>query len=264
VKKPEPLGLINDVTRRQWLLRLGEVVALAGVSGLVPEASTLLFAAQEGQAALPPGLYLPSSDELVHALSAAHKPFTPPVGSETDYAVPVTGNYTPQFFSADEFQVVTRMAEILLGNIDATALAQATQWIDLYVQSSKAVLEAAQNLDPLHRAVAVAYFGESSVKELETADPQRVAREGLAALSKFCSQNAGQEFLKMDTNQQIEVLRAASTSEDLALRKFFVLIREQAIRGYYTSAAGLHELDYKGNAFYGECPGCEVADKNGQ
>jgi hypothetical protein len=264
VNKPEPFGVINDLTRRQWLLRLGEMVALAGVSGLAPDASTLLFAAQEGQTELPPGLYIPSSDALVHALSAAHKPFTPPAGSETDYDVPGTGTFTPQFFSADEFQIITRMAGILLGSLDPKALQQATQWIDLYVHSSKAVLEAAQNLDPLHRAVAVAYFGESSVKELETANPQLVAREGLTALSKFCSQKYGQDFLTLEADQQTEVLRAVSTSEDVALHKFFELIREQAIRGYYTSAEGLRELDYKGNAFYGECPGCEIADKNGQ
>lgn len=258
------VGLINDITRRQWLLRLGEVVALAGVSGLVPDASTLLFASQEGQTELPPGLYIPSSDALVHALSTGHKPFTPPAGSETDYAIPVMGSFTPQFFSAEEFRVITRLSEILLGNVDATTLAQTAQWIDLYVHSSKAVLETAQNLDPLHRALAVAYFGESSVKELETVDPQRVVREGLAELSKFCSQKYGEEFLKLDAARQSEVLRVLSASEDVALRNVFELIREQAIRGYYTSPAGLHELDYKGNAFYGECPGCEIANNNGQ
>jgi Gluconate 2-dehydrogenase subunit 3 len=255
--RPEPPDFSNDVTRRQWLLRLGEIVALAGVSGIVPEGAELLFAAGQGQIELPPGLYMPSADALVHAMRGAHV-FTPPVGSETDYAPPENSPFTPYFFSPDEFQVVTRFAEILLGNVDAKALAQTVGWIDLYVHSAKAVREAAQNLDPLHRAVAVAYFGESSVKELEIADPQAVAREGLTALSKFCSAKYGQEFSGLSPAQQSEVLGLLGNSEDTVLRKFFELIREQTIRGYYTTPEGLRELDYKGNAYYGECPGCDV------
>jgi hypothetical protein len=51
----------DDPSRRQWLLRLGEMVVLAGVSGLVPEsAAALLGAGQDASraaAVLPPGLY---------------------------------------------------------------------------------------------------------------------------------------------------------------------------------------------------------------
>ena len=36
------------------------------------------------------------------------------------------------------------------------------------------------------------------------------------------------------------------------------LARHEAIRGYYTSAAGIAELDYKGNTYYPDCPGCEI------
>ena len=42
------------------------------------------------------------------------------------------------------------------------------------------------------------------------------------------------------------------------LRKFFKITRAQAVRGYYTSAPGLEELDYKGNAYYGDGPGCKA------
>jgi hypothetical protein len=261
--KPEPPDFGNDVTRREWLLRLGEMVALAGVSGLVPDPSSYLLAAARDQIELPPGLYTPSSDALVHALRGAHTAFVSPPGSETDYAPPETSPFSPQFFSPDEFQIVTRFAEILLGNIDAKPLTQTARWIDLYLHSSQAVREAAQNLDPLQRAVAVAYFGESSVKELENADPQAVAREGLPALSKFCSEKYGQEFSKLSAAQQLEVGTLLANSEDIPLRKFFDLIREQTIRGYYTTPEGLHELDYKGNAYYGECPGCEVSNTSG-
>ena len=41
-------------------------------------------------------------------------------------------------------------------------------------------------------------------------------------------------------------------------RKFFEIARTEAVRGYYTTAAGLEELDYKGNAYYADSPGCEA------
>src|ERR1700733_13314071 len=109
-------GNLGDITRRQWLLRLGEFAALAGVSGLIPESSVFLIG-QENVTTLPPGLYSPSADGLVHALGSAHH-FSPPPGSETDYAKPAATPYAPQFFSAQEFQTVTRIVDILLGKVD--------------------------------------------------------------------------------------------------------------------------------------------------
>jgi len=254
----------DDLSRRQWLLRLGEMVVLAGVSGLVPESAAALLGARqdtESTAAspLPPGLYDPSQDHLVHALSSAGKKWSPPPGSETDYVQPSPLPSQPQFFSAEEFRIVTRFVEILLGNGDPTALSQATQWFDLWLHSAAGVRAAAQHLDPLHRALAVAVNGEASVREVETADPQSVARAGLAALRDLSLQKHGQEFLQLTDQQQIDLLTSAGTAQSgNALRKFFEITRAEAIRGYYTSAAGLKELDYKGNAYYPDSPGCEV------
>ena len=55
--KPDPSDLITQITRREWLLRLGETVALAGVSGLVPESFLRFFSDQSTP--LPPELYEP-------------------------------------------------------------------------------------------------------------------------------------------------------------------------------------------------------------
>src|SRR3984885_4904892 len=176
----------DELSRRQWLLRLGEMVVLAGVSGLVPESAAALLGAGQGgspaAAALPPGLYDASPEHLVHALSSGGKKWFPPPGSETDYVQPNSLPFQPQFFSVEEFRVVTRFVEILLGDVDATALSQATLWFDLWLHSAAGVRAAAQQLDPLHRLLAVAVNGEESVRALETADPQSVARAGLAAL----------------------------------------------------------------------------------
>jgi hypothetical protein len=252
-----------DLSRRQWLLRLGEMVVLAGVSGLVPESAMALPGAEQDAsrvaAALPPGLYDASPEHLVHALSSGGKKWSPPPGSETDYVQPNLLPFQPQFFSVEEFRVVTRFVEILLGDVDAAALSQATQWFDLWLHSAAGVRAAAQHLDPLHRLLAVAVNGEESVRALETADPQSVARAGLAALHALSLQAHGQEFPQLTALQQTDLLTSAGTAPPgNSLRKFLEITRAQAVGGYYTSAAGLEELDYKGNAYYGDSPGCEA------
>ena len=256
----DPFDLRDEVTRRQWLLRLGEMVILAGVSGLIPESSVL-----NGQenTALPPGLYVPSAGDLVHALSGGHHAFTPPAGSETDYAQPAASPFQPQFFSQEEFRLVTRVVEIMLGNIDPDALAQTTQWIDLWFHSAEGARTAAQRLDPLHRALAVAYFGETTVRDLETADPAAIAREGIPAWNKLSVEKHAHAFLDLSAPQQEALVRSIAAEPSAnSSRKFLEAIRGEAIRGYYTSAQGLKELEYKGNAYHPSCPGCDSGQQS--
>ena len=258
---PESVAQPDEFTRRRWLLRLGELVALAGVSGLLPQAAGSITSQQEQSttaSTLPPGLYTPSQDHLVHALSSGGKNWTPPPGSETEFAQPGSVVYQLSFFSQEESAVVKRWIEILLGEVDSNASAQAVQWLDLWLFSAAGARLAAQRLDPMHRLLAVAYYGEESVRQLETADPQSVARSGLRALGELSLQTYGKQFLQLSNAQQVEFVNSiAKTDSEGDLRKFFDLARAEAIRGYYTSAEGLKELDYRGNAYYGECPGCE-------
>jgi hypothetical protein len=150
------------------------------------------------------------------------------------------------------------MSEILLGNVDAGALIETAQWVDLRFASAAAVRAAARQLDPLHRALAIAYFGETRVVEAENDDPQSVARAGLAALEQYSHSRFGRDFLQLSASEQADTGREISHSpEDTPLRRFYDLLRREAIRGYYTSRPGLTELDYQGNAYHIQCPGCE-------
>lgn len=252
----------DPITRRRWLLRLGETVMLAGVSGLVPEAiaEQITTAKEMNHApatALPAGLYLPSADHLAHALEYARKEYIISSGSQTEYAQPSTAPYQPQFFSPEELPVVTRLIEIALGGMEPVALSQTVHWVDCWLKSSVGVREAAQQLDPLHRALAAAYHGETVVAELETSNPQLVVRQGVPALHDVSITRYGSPFLEVSEAKQTELLTwVRATQTDHPLRKFFELIRDQAIRGYYTSRPGLKELDYQGNAYHGQCPGC--------
>ena len=250
----------DDLTRRQWILRLGEFVALAGVRGLVPEAAAALAAQPAEQSkltTLPPGLYEPSQDHLVHALSSGGNKWTPPAGAETEFALPAAQPDEPQFFDAEDFKVVTRIIEVLLGKVDSAASLETARWFDRWLASVPAVRTAAQQLDPMHRALAVAFYGETEVRELETAQPDAVGRTGMRALGKLSHTLYQRDFLELTDGEQFDLLMTASKAEaGTEEHKFFELIRREAIRGYYTSAEGLKELDYRGNAYYGECPGC--------
>jgi hypothetical protein len=150
----------DELTRREWLLRLGGLTALAGVAGAVPEVAGAVGVVQSPAAALPPGLYEPSSEHLSHMLASKDTPFVPR-GTETDYALPRTGSFHPRFFGNDELRAVTTVVGSLLGNVDSRARSEAVEWLDLRLHSAAAVRQAARSLDPLHRALAVAYSGEA-------------------------------------------------------------------------------------------------------
>jgi hypothetical protein len=246
----------EEPTRREWLLRLGGLTALAGVAGLVPDAVDVLSVAQAGPTGLPPGLYEPSSEHLNHVLSARDAPVVPR-GTETDYVTARTGPFRPRFFSASELRTVTRVVEIVLGSVDPRALSEAIDWLDLRLHEDAAVRQAARALDPLHRALAIAYSGEARVIELETSDAQALVRAGLQQLDARSRQQSGKDFLQLAGNEQVNLLLEISRApQQTPLGQAFSWLRRETIRGYFTSQAGLKELDYKGNAFHGTCPGC--------
>ena len=253
-----PTARADEVTRRQWLLILGRLAAVAGFSGVVPELAASLPAAEGKQStALPPGLYYPAEEHLSHALREIGVHEIPP-GSETDYAQPSSGPFHPTFFSDEELKVVTRVVEILLGKVDSGALVQAVQWLDLYLYSSAGVRNAALKLGPLHRALAIAYYGETPVRQLEVADPQAVVRSGIAALQQRSVEQFKRGFLALGESQQLKLMATFSSAKaESPLRRFYEVTRTEVARGYYTSAEGLKELDYKGNWYYATCPGCE-------
>src|SRR5450631_1387961 len=117
----------QELTRRRWLLRLGETVVLTGFSGIVLEAAETPD--------LPPGLYLPSIDHLAHVMAKAQ---TSSVGPQV-----------PQFFGTEDFRLVTKLLSLILGEEPVTApVPEIAQWLDLIVGHSAAVRKAALELTP--------------------------------------------------------------------------------------------------------------------
>jgi Gluconate 2-dehydrogenase subunit 3 len=284
IEDPKSLG------RREWLLRLGETAFLMGFSGTLGEAKPEVFQAAASShtgTALPPGLYEPSNDHLSHALSSDVKFHPIPAGSATDYVRPRSGPFQPEFLTPQEFQVVRRIVELIIGEGTApssTAAVRRTnqvpdagsavgsddvaddiaEWIDLRLSQAPALREAAERLAPDHRLLAAAFYGSGRVEELQNDDSQKTCRDGLRWLEEQSQQSHQKSFLSIDQGQRLELLRVISDdrsdkAQENAGVRFFVWIKGETIRGYYTSQAGLKELDYRGNAFYAESPGCEAA-----
>jgi hypothetical protein len=271
-----------EVTRREWLLSLGGAVLLAGYSGAIGEVSAQSVTSVAG--GLPPGLYLPSLDHLTHVL-ASDSPFHPiPPGAETEYVRPRSGPFVPQGFARDEFPVIRRLVEIILGEdlktsedtpvpgAPASIFDEVAEWIDLVVASAPSIRTLALNLPADQRALAVAYFStEEPVRELETAEPERVCREGLAWLGEASRRRFAKNFLDATPAEQVELVTSVSDArtDETAVNagtRFYDLLKAESIRGFYTSRLGLKELDFKGNSFYPESPGCALTappQKNG-
>ena len=270
----------DETTRREWLLRLGGAACLFGFRGAPGEGSWAEGLARPESPdspaqALPPGLYDPSNDQMTHALMSDERFRAIPPGCETDFVTPPAGPFEPRFFSSQEFTVVRRLLELMLGDAAAPAgssgaaagssrqdvVAEIAEWIDLVVSEAAAVREAARSLSAQHRALAASFHGPEVVRRLETAEPEKTWREGLNWLGAESQNRYSRPFLELSQAQAVELLTLASDarpdrSAKNAGTRLFQLLKDQTVHGFYTSQRGLKELDFKGNAFYAECPGC--------
>jgi gluconate 2-dehydrogenase gamma chain len=151
------------------------------------------------------------------------------VGNATLQIRPAT--YQPQFFTAPEYAMVERLTEIIIPS-DATPGAKeagVAEFIDFMVFS-----------DP---------------------EPQYPFRLGLIWLNAHSERNAGGTFMELSLEQQTSLLeplgfkdKARPGEEDG--RRFFKLMREYTVTGFYTSEIGFKELDNPALKFYSESPEC--------
>jgi gluconate 2-dehydrogenase gamma chain len=139
--------------------------------------------------------------------------------------------YDLQFFRPDEYAMVDRLTELIIPS-DATPGAKeagVAEFIDFMVAS-----------DP---------------------EVQYRFRMGLDWLNAHSERNYGKKFLEISAEQQNSLLeplafkdKARPGEEDG--RRFFGLIREYTVTGYYTSEIGYKELDNPALKFYAESPEC--------
>ena len=251
----------SDLSRRNWVMAIGQAAIGFRFSGRV-------HAETKDTTSLPPGLYMPSTDHLGHALMSSGRFHPIPPNCPIDYIRRRTEPFTALFLSASEFAVIRRLIQLLLGetpadgrNEDASLTQEVAEWVDLRLENARLIREAALHLDPLRRAAAVGYYGSARVNQLETSNPDKICREGLEWLSSEAQSRHSDQFLSLTEERQLAILNSISDerpdkqSENSGTR-FFTFLKAEVIRGFYTSRSGLKELDFRGNAFYARSPGC--------
>jgi gluconate 2-dehydrogenase gamma chain len=144
-------------------------------------------------------------------------------------------SYQPQFFTAAEYSMIERLAEIIIPSDKTPGAKEAgvAEFIDFMVAS-----------DP---------------------EPQYPFRMGLAWLNAHSERSLGKSFLQVSAEQQNSLLEPlgfkdkARTGEEDG-RKFFALMREFTVMGFYTTEIGYKELDNPSLKFYSESPACPHKD----
>jgi gluconate 2-dehydrogenase gamma chain len=144
--------------------------------------------------------------------------------------------YTPKFFSAREFETLSRMAEAIIPATDTPGAIGAG---------------------------VPRYIDEVVIANPEHKEP---FREGLAWIDKKSKRRFGRKFAMLGEAQQIELLAPLSEALDAgrklnAPERFFELVKSMTADGYYTSRVGLMgELGYSGNTAMEKFPSCELPE----
>src|SRR5260370_7795709 len=143
--------------------------------------------------------------------------------------------YRPVFFTAAEYAVIERLADLIIPTDDTPGARDAgvSEFIDLMVSR-----------DP---------------------DLQRNFRTGLSWLNTRSHEKWSKTFLALGPDRQNAVLEALAYKQKFRVgeehgRKFFELVRTYTVMGFYTSEVGLKQLDFPAFKFYDESPSCPHKD----
>jgi hypothetical protein len=143
--------------------------------------------------------------------------------------------YTPRFFTPDEYESIEILSDAILPS-DGTPGARdagASEFIDFMAASDPAV--------------------------------QYRFRYGLSWLDAHARASGARDFRAMSADARMALLTplAEATPANAELdegRRFFSLVREYTLMGFYTSRIGLEQLGYPGLQIYTELPGCPHPD----
>jgi gluconate 2-dehydrogenase gamma chain len=143
--------------------------------------------------------------------------------------------YRPSFFTVPEYAVVERLTDLIIPADDTPGARDAgvSEFIDLMVSRDPAL--------------------------------QRDFHAGLEWLNARSHQTWGKSFVMLHPDQQTTLLESFAYRKkfqpgDGPGQKFFNLVRQYTVMGFYTSEIGLKELDFPGLKFYSESPACPHKD----
>ena len=136
-------------------------------------------------------------------------------------AAPAAPAYTLQFFSEEESGLLDQLMEMIIPadeHSPGAHVAQTNLFADLMVATS-----------------------DQAVKK-QWQDGIRLMRE---------------EANRSSLTEALQLAAANEENPTSALERFFVLLKQMTVNGYYTSATGIHQdMEYVGNAYLGAFPAC--------
>jgi hypothetical protein len=145
-----------------------------------------------------------------------------------------TGKYQPKFFTAAQYATLAALCDAIIppdGHSGGAVQAGAPEFIDLLTSENK------EYQDQLGR--------------------------GLTWLDSACKQRYGSAYLACDPSQRKEMLdliayrkSAVADSSVGPGVEFFAFLRRLTTDAFYTSEIGIKDLQYIGNTFLPEFPGC--------
>lgn len=143
--------------------------------------------------------------------------------------------YHPQFFSPAEYATVERLVDIIIPDDGTPGANEAgvAEFIDFMVANDSEV--------------------------------QYSFRTGLTWLDAHSERSEGKRFVELAPDRQAALLeplayKAKARPGEADGRRFFSLVREYTVTGYYTSEIGYRALDNPALKFYAESPECPHKD----
>jgi gluconate 2-dehydrogenase subunit 3-like protein len=146
------------------------------------------------------------------------------------------GPYTPEFFSTEEFETLSRITELIIPTTDTPGAigAGVPRYIDEVVSRN-----------PEHK---------------------KRFRNGLGWLEHESGRRFRKTFVRLTEAQQVKLLTSLSEALDSGRKlgageRFFAMVKNMTADGYYTSQIGLvRELGYSGNTALDKFPSCEIPE----
>ncbi len=159
--------------------------------------------------------------------------------------------YQPLFFSTQQFQLIERLAEMIIPADDTPGAREAgvAEFIDFMVANRVPVTMG----DPPRNVADGLNFGSQIQVHFVT---------GIGWLNAHAKATAGPEFLNCTSQEQTSVLEELAYKAKFKPgteigRDFFALMRDYTVVGYYTTKIGLDSLGYPGlRTVWPAMPGC--------
>jgi hypothetical protein len=115
------------------------------------------------------------------------------------------------------------------------------------------------------RAAGVAAFIDAMLAEEFDPSVKASFVTGLALVDGLAQQRHGRRFLALSPAEReaiVETLAEGEQDPKTDEARFFVILKERTVRGYYTSRLGIHdEMNYLGNTMQEDYSGIDVSPK---